>query len=132
MSILATRVRQTYTFDVDRLPYRAITTPEALHDLSEVYHFARSVVEQGVDASPLVQLFDGRFTVRQEPVEIARLAIEPTRISFDAATVTDKASEYATSFAQDFWCWIRRVGQLGVAPGPDPVLVEEETLVPLA
>jgi len=89
-------------------------------------------VEQGVGDAPLVQLFDGRFTVRQEPVEIARLAIEPTRISFDAATVTDKASEYATSFAQDFWCWIRRVGQLGVAPGPDPVLVEEETLVPLA
>ncbi len=132
MSILSTHVRQIYTFDADRLPYRAISTPEALRDLSEVYHFGRTGSEQGAGGSHVVQLFDGRFVIRQEPVEITRLAIEPTCITIDATTVTDKASEYAATFAQDFFRWIRRVGQLGSGPDLDPVLVEEDSAVPRA
>lgn len=130
MTITSTRVRQVYTFAADRLPYRAITTPEALRDLAEVYHFGRSAPGHGAADSQGVELRDGQFIIRQEPVEIACLAIEPTCITIDAATVTDNASEYASTFAQDFFRWIRRVGQLGAGPALDPILVEEGSAGP--
>ncbi len=126
MSSHSSRVRQIHTFAVDRLPFRAITTPEALRDLSEVYHFGRTAAEPGAGADQ-VELFDGRFVIRQEPVEITRLAIAPACITIDATTVTDKASEYATTFAQDFFRWIRRVGRLESDPALRPVRVEEST-----
>lgn len=126
MEILSQTIRQTRYFGPDVLPFVMISRRGALSDLQATYHFESVNVVDGDDGPTQVTCRGGGFVIRQEPVVITHLTLEPRRIDVGVAG----SSAYANTILNDLEMWIRRMG--GVhddVPMTDFVLEEHSTIV---
>ncbi len=126
MEILSQSIRQTRYYGPDVIPFVMISRRGALTGLQATYHFETLNVVDGDDGPLQVTLRSGGFVIRQEPVVITHLILEPRRIELGVAG----SSAYADTIMKDLEMWIRRVGGLhDEVPMTDFVLEEHSTVV---
>lgn len=126
MEILSQTIRQTRYYGPDVMPYVMISRRGALSDLQATYHFESMSVAEGEDGPVQVTLRSGGFVIRQEPVVITQLIMEPRRIELRVAGCT----AFADTIMRDLELWVRRMGGLhDEVPLTDFVLEEQSTLV---
>lgn len=126
MEILSQMIRQTRYYGPDVIPFVMISRRSALSDLQATYHFESVSVVEGEDGPVQMTLRSGGFVIRQEPVVITQLMMEPRRIELRVAGCT----AYADTIMRDLELWVRRMGGLhDEVPLTDFVLEEQSTLV---
>lgn len=123
MDILSQSIRQTRYFGPDVIPFVMISRRGALADLQATYHFESVDVLDGEDGPVQVTLRGGGFIIRQEPVVITHLILEPRRVEVRVAGCT----AYADAIMADFELWVRRVGRLHDHETLSDFLLEEQS-----